>query len=201
MLLVINWGQLCPLQNEATDKSCYCQGKVRYLLGWVGGGGGGGVGGGLGLQRGASSMKFWTNGGGSRVLNLWKSGEGHAFRYRKHKLCKISNAFSAIQGAKISPGEHAPGPPYLPNASTFTLILYHLIRHAFLHSSHAHSLHCQFLTNLSQFGQDTLRTSWAWATSFKNIWSMPQHFLSELKSTEVRSLNNKNKGRRHNTWG
>ena len=62
---------------------------------------GGGVGG-LGLQMGGSSMKFWSNGGGSRLLNIWKSGEGHAFRYRKHKLCKISNTFSAVLGAQIS---------------------------------------------------------------------------------------------------
>ena len=47
-------------------------------------------------------MKFWSNGGGSRLLNLRKSGEGHAFRYRTHKICKISNAFSAIQGAQSS---------------------------------------------------------------------------------------------------
>ena len=31
--------------------------------------GGGGVDG-LGLQRGGSSVKFWSNGGGSRILNL-----------------------------------------------------------------------------------------------------------------------------------
>ena len=56
---------------------------------------------------------FGVMGEGQAVLNLWKSGKGHAFRYRKHKICKISNAFSAIQGAQISkfPGEHAPGPP------------------------------------------------------------------------------------------
>ena len=47
--------------------------KGRYVIYWGG------------LQRGGSS--FWSEGGGSRLLNLWKSGEGHAFRYRKHKIC------------------------------------------------------------------------------------------------------------------
>ena len=52
-------------------------------------------------------------GGGSKLLNLRNSGEGHAFRCRKHKLCKISNAFSAIQGAQISkfPGGAFPWTP------------------------------------------------------------------------------------------
>ena len=79
-----------------------CRG--RYVIYW---------GGGLGLQREGSSMKFWSNGGGSRLLNLWKSGEGHAFTYRKHKIYQISNAFSAIQGAQISkfPGGACPRTP------------------------------------------------------------------------------------------
>ena len=80
-------------------------GKVRYFF--FGGGGG------PGLQRRGSSLTFWSIGGGSRVLNLWKLGEGHAFRYRKHKLYNISNTFSAIQGAQISkfPGGACPRTP------------------------------------------------------------------------------------------
>ena len=103
-------------------------GKVRYLLR----GGGEGRGGGLGLRRGGSSVKLWSNGGGSRVLNLWKSGEGHAFRYRKHKLCKISNAFSAIQGAKFQnfPGEHVPGRPLASECFHVHVNTISLIKHA-----------------------------------------------------------------------
>ena len=137
-----------------------------------------GEGGGLGLQRGGSSMKFRCNGGGSKLLNLWKSGEAHAFRYRKRQLCKISNAFSTVQGAQISK---------FPNASMFTLILSHCVPHSMVH--HMHIFHCQFLTNLSQFGQDTLRTSRHVShIHVSHIWSTPQHFLSELKLTEVRFL-------------
>ena len=153
--------------------------KGRYVIYWRGGSG-------LGLQRGGSSMKFWSNGGGSRLLNLWKSGEGHAFRYRNHKLCKISNAFSAIQGAQISKFSRG-ACPRTPLASECFHIHVNPIS-CVPHSIHHMSLQCQCLTNLSKFGQDTLRTSWALVTSFKNIWSTPQHFLSELKFTEVRSL-------------
>ena len=51
---------------------------------------------------------FIEGGGGvvglelQRLLNLCKTGEGLAFRFRKHNICKISNEFSAIQGAHIS---------------------------------------------------------------------------------------------------
>ena len=43
---------------------------------------------------------------GVKGLNLWKSGEGHAFRYRKHKLC-----ISGIQGAQISQKSMPPDTP------------------------------------------------------------------------------------------
>ena len=138
-------------------------GKVRYLLG------GGGGGGGLGLQRGGSSMKFWSNGGGSRVLNLWKSGEGHAFRYRNHKFCKISNAFSAIQGAQISkfPGGACPRIPLASECFHVHVNPISLNKTCFPHSiHHVHFFHCQFLTNLSWFGQDTLGTSWHVSQTF-----------------------------------
>ena len=73
--------------------------KGKYVIYWWWEGWGGG--GGKGRGGGWSSMKFWSNGGGSM---------GHAFRYRKHKLCKISNAFSAIERAHISkfPGGACP---------------------------------------------------------------------------------------------
>ena len=124
--------------------------KVRYLLG--------------GGWAGASEGRVISNGGGSRLLNLWKSGEGHAFRFRKHKICKISNAFSAIQEAQISKFSGGPCPrtPYLPNASTFTLILSHSIKHVSHSMVHyiRHIFHSQFPINLSEFRHDTLRTSW-----------------------------------------
>ena len=41
-------------------------------------------------------------------------GEGRAFRFRKHKIYEISNAFSAIQGAQIS---KFPGVGGIPLAS------------------------------------------------------------------------------------
>ena len=45
--------------SERVKLSCVSYGKVRYLLrGWAR------------LQRGGSSMKFWSNGGGTRLLNL-----------------------------------------------------------------------------------------------------------------------------------
>ena len=56
----------------------------------------------------------------------WGLGVGHAFRYRKNNIYKISNAFSAIQGAQILKFPRG----YLPNASKFTLFLSHLIIHA-----------------------------------------------------------------------
>ena len=53
-----NVGFRCRLFLFLAHPSHKRLGKVRYLLS------------GLGLQRGGSSMKFGSNGGGSRVLNL-----------------------------------------------------------------------------------------------------------------------------------
>ena len=52
-------------QTKRTDEDDTVNGrqKGRYVIYW---GGGGAV---LGLQRGGSSIEFWSNGGGSRVLN------------------------------------------------------------------------------------------------------------------------------------
>ena len=70
-------------------------------------------GGGLGIQR--SSVKFWSNGGGSRLLNLKKVRRGSClhFRLQQNNICTIANAFSAINGLKFPHflEKHAYGPP------------------------------------------------------------------------------------------
>ena len=56
---------------------CREMSKGRYVIYWGGGGGGGG--GGLGLQRGGSSMKFWSIGGRVKVFKSLKVRGGSCF--------------------------------------------------------------------------------------------------------------------------
>ena len=155
-------------------------GKVRYLLG---GGGGGG------LQRGRSSMKFWSNGGGSRLSNLWKSGEGHAFRYRIHKLCKISNTFSAVQGAQISkfPGGACPRTPLASECFHVHVNLTASLTPWFTTCTFSTVNFWQIFPNLDRILWKRVGTLVS-HIHVSHIWSTPQHFLSELKFTEVRFL-------------
>ena len=57
---------------------------------------GGGGGGGLGLQRGGSSVKFWSNEGGSRFYIFESQEDGHAFRFRKHKICNCQSYLTQL---------------------------------------------------------------------------------------------------------
>ena len=99
-----------------------------------------------------------------------------------------------IQGhAPFPPPPSPPPPPPPPPASEYFHVHVNPISLNYMHPSlhgspHAHFPLSLLLTNLSHFGQDTLRTSWHVVTSFKNIWSTPPHFLSELNLTEVRFL-------------
>ena len=71
--------------------------------------------GGVGLQRGGPSMinEILEQWGRVKAFKSLKVRKGHAFRYRKHKLCKISDTYSAIQGVQITkfPGGVPPHPP------------------------------------------------------------------------------------------
>ena len=117
------------------------------------------IGGGVdswGFRGEGHQWNFGVMGKGTRLLNLWKSREVHALRYKKHKICKISNAFSAIQGAQISkfPRGTCPQTPLAPecfNVHASPISLYETcVPHSMVHRMHI--FHCKFLTNLSQFG-------------------------------------------------
>ena len=120
-----------------------CQGFfisfIREGTLFIGGGGGWGFRGeghqwNFGVMGEVKAFKFLKVRGASCIY----------FRFRKHKICKIPNAFSAIQGAQISkfPGGACPRPPPPPrllNACRFMLILSQLeMRSTPRGSPHAH---------------------------------------------------------------
>ena len=191
--------KLITHESERVKLSSY--GKVRYLLG------GGGVDS-WGFRGEGHQWNFGVMGKGTRILNLWKSGEVHALRYKKCKICKISNAFSAIQGAQLSqfPRGTCPRTPLAPecfNAHTSPISLYETcVPHSMVH--HMHIFHCQFLKNLSQLGQDTLRTSWHVSHIF---WELVNATASSFKieiercaSWQKYEWNICSKSHRHNIW-
>ena len=126
------------------------------------------IGGGLGIQR--SSVKFWSNGGGSRLLNLKKVRRGSClhFRLQQNNICTIANAFSAINGLKfphfLEKHAYGPPPPALNALHVRVLKAPSLIWNVFCcpwftTCAFPQSIQYQMFSHFD-IGQNTLRTSW-----------------------------------------
>ena len=151
-----------------------------YVIYW-----GAAAGAGAGASEGRVISEILEQWGRVKAFKFLKvrGGSCFHFRFRKHKICTIPNAFSAIRGDQIStfPGGTCPRIP--PATECLQVHVNHVsIRDAF-HTPVVHHVHvfhyCQFLTNLPQFG-DTLRTSWH-VSQILNIWSTATVFSFRIE--------------------
>ena len=158
-------GWWCHSLRRSLYESLSHTSQIREGTVFIGGGGGGS---GLGFHKGGSSVKFWSNGGGSRLLDLWKLGEGHAFSYRKYgSMPPDLTSFRILPRSRY---------PYLT--------WFHM-RLSLRGSPHAHfplSIPDESFPIWTGYSENELAR---YSHLFKNIWSTPQHSLSELKWTEV----------------
>ena len=121
--LMLSMNRISHVASKTIGEAGNCKG--RYVIYW--GGGEGGVMVGMGV--------VWVSRGEGHQWNFDVIGEGQGrvmfLDTENISFAKFRMHFQSFKGPKLQnfPGEHAPGPPKLPNACTFTLIVSHSIKH------------------------------------------------------------------------